>query len=121
MLTKAKQGGNIDPSLLPVGHTEIATPTGLQSDSYSCGFWSTFFAWATLLDFNPHEAAAMNLGISDLKAIFAVIWIAYRTRPGGVPTSFVEAIFVPLGANVDWAAVGATVSGGSVPSDIFPL
>ncbi|TFK84166.1 hypothetical protein K466DRAFT_602244 [Polyporus arcularius HHB13444] len=108
--SSTREAAQIDPQLLPVGHTVLASPTGLQVDSFSCGFWATFFAWATLLEFNPHEAESIDLGVPDLKGIFAVIWIAYRTRHDGVPTSFVKDIFSPLGAKVDWSSLGPSFS-----------
>ena len=84
-------------------------PTGLQTDSSSCGFWSILFAWATLLGFEPHDPQMCLLQVQDLKDVLEVLWRGFLTPPG-LTTKRVHDIFAPLGATVQWGHLKDIVS-----------
>ncbi len=101
---------NIDPRLQAPDRTVQAHPTGLQVDSYSCGFWAIFFGWAMLLDFEPSIAARVKLQVTDLKGMFAAMWQAYSQWPNGLPSPLVKDLFAAFSPKVRWEVIPATVS-----------
>ncbi|KAJ6522184.1 hypothetical protein DFH09DRAFT_1330665 [Mycena vulgaris] len=63
---------------------------GLQTDSFTCGFWAVYVAFGLLLRFNPVNHAISGL---DIKELVGPIYLSFIGHELGVTGSLVDELF----------------------------